>query len=184
MFKIDFKRLAAIMLPISLRRPLVFGLLRAGLVGVERVYKEFKEARKGHNFRLTHNGQVCYLRGMLHYYFGPGFQIKSTKQEGKWLYAVTESGVKIPLSVSEKSKGVPVVYSEQSLNATQNDFEVCIPSRYMSRKGEIEAMVNKYKLITKRAIYRETDDPVAVVGPHVSSSWNPDEFNHLITSRK
>ena len=66
MFKIDFKRLAAIMLPISLRRPLVFGLLRAGLVGVERVYKEFKEARKGHNFRLTHNGQVCYLRGMLH----------------------------------------------------------------------------------------------------------------------
>ncbi len=184
MFKIDFKRLAAIMLPISLRRPLIFGLLRAGLVGVEWVYKDFMEAREGHNFRLTHNGQVCYLRGMLHYYFGPGFQIGTIKWEGKWLYAVTESGTKIPLSVSEKNKGVPVVYSEQMLNASQNDFVVFIPSRYMSREGEIEAMVNKFKLISKRAIYMKIDDPLATGGSHVLSSWSPDEFNHLITVRK
>lgn len=92
MFEIDFKRLIALLLPMSLRRPLIFGVLRAGVSGVERVYKDFMAARKEHNFRLTHNGQVCYLRGVLNYCFGPGFKIGSIKQEGEWLYAVTEAG--------------------------------------------------------------------------------------------
>lgn len=184
MFEIDFKRLAVLMLPMSLRRPLIFGLLRAGMVGVEKVFKDFKAARKGHNFRLTHNGQVCYLRGMLHYYFGTGFKISRIKQEGKWLYAVTETGSKIPLAVSEEQPGVPVLCSEQVLNASQNDFVVFIPARYWTRRDEIEAMVNQYKLITKRATYIKIDDPLAGLGQQKPSSWSPDAFNHLIKARK
>ena len=60
MFEIDFKRLVALLLPTVLRRPLIFGLLRAGVEAVERVNSEFKSVRAGHVFRLTHNGQVCF----------------------------------------------------------------------------------------------------------------------------
>lgn len=74
MFEIGFKRLVALLLPMSLRRPLIFGVLRAGVSGVERTYKDFMAARKDHNFRLTHNGQVCYLQGVLNYCFGRGFK--------------------------------------------------------------------------------------------------------------
>lgn len=71
MFEIDFKRLVALLLPTVLRRPLIFGLLRAGVEAVEKVNSEFKSVRAGHVFRLTHNGQVCYLRGALNERFGP-----------------------------------------------------------------------------------------------------------------
>ena len=153
MFEIDFKRLIALLLPSWLRRPVIFGILRAGAVGVESVYGEFKAMRSGHVFRLTHNGQVCYLRGVLNHYFGGGFDIGSMEQDGEWLYAVTENSGQIPVAVKEPGPGVPVLYSEQALNMAQNDFIVLVPSMAWSRLAEIEAMVDKYKLITKRAHY-------------------------------
>ncbi len=162
MFEIDFKRLIALLLPSWLRRPLIFGLLRAGASEVERVYGKFTDTRAGHIFRLTHNGQVCYLRGVLNHYFGGGFKIGSMKQEGEWLYAVTESGEQIPVTVSEPGPDVPVLYSEQALNMAQNDFIVFVPARAWGKLAEIEAMVDKYKLITKRAHYVRTGDPVIV----------------------
>lgn len=162
MFEIDFKRLIALLLPSWLRSPLVFGWLRAGAVGVERVYGEFKTMRAGHIFRLTHNGQVCYLRGVLNHYFGSGFKIGSIKQKGEWLYAVTENGEQIPVTVSEPGPGVPVVYSEQMLNMAQNDFIVFVPARAWPKLAEIEAMVDKYKLITKRAHYIKTGNLVII----------------------
>ena len=82
MFEIDFKRLVAQLLPMSLRRPVIFGILRAGVSGVEQVYKDFTAARREHNFRLTHTGQVCYLRGVLTNSFGAGFKIGNVRQEG------------------------------------------------------------------------------------------------------
>lgn len=162
MFEIDYKRLIALLLPSWLRRPLIFGLLRAGAVGVERVYGEFTKVRAGHIFRLTHNGQVCYLRGVLNNSFGGGFKIGSIEQEGEWLYAVTENGEQIPVAVREPGPGVPVLYSEQVLNMAQNDFIVFVPARAWPRLAEIEAVVDKYKLITKRAHYIKTGDPVII----------------------
>ncbi len=160
MFEIDFKRLIALLLPTALRRPLIFGLLRAGVVAVEKIYGEFKDMRAGHVFRLTHNGQVCYLRGALNEAFGPGFSIDDMPYEGEWLYAVTESGEGVPLAVSESGTRVPVLHSEQRLNAAQNDFQVYVPAKYWSRLEEIKAMVDSYKIVTKRAHYIKTNNPV------------------------
>lgn len=185
MFEIDFKRLVALLLPMSLRRPLIFGVLRAGVSGVERGYKDFMAVRKEHNFRLTHNGQVCYLRGALNYYFGPGFKIGSIKQEGDWLYAVTETGENITLAVTEEGKGVPVLYSEQMLNAAQNDFVVFVPGIYWVRLEEIKAMVDRYKLVTKRAHYIKTNSQYSVdQGLEVVTTWSPNVFNQLTATKQ
>lgn len=185
MFEMDFKRLVALLLPMSLRRPLIFGVLRAGVSGVERVYREFMEGRKEHNFRLTHNGQVCYLRGVLNYYFGPGFKIGNIKQEGAWLYAVTEAGESITLAVTEEGKGVPVLYSEQMLNAAQNDFVVFVPGTYWVRLEEIKAMVDRYKLVTKRAHYIKTNSPYSFGQDlEIVTTWSPDVFNQLTATKQ
>ena len=185
MFEIDFKRLVALLLPMSLRRPLIFGVLRAGVSGVERGYKDFMAVRKEHNFRLTHNGQVCYLRGALNYYFGPGFKIGNIRQEGDWLYAVTETGENITLAVTEEGKGVPMLYSEQMLNAAQNDFVVFVPGIYWVRLEEIKAMVDRYKLVTKRAHYIKTNSQYSVnQGLEVVTTWSPNVFNQLTATKQ
>lgn len=154
MFKIDFKRLVALLLPMSMRTPLVYCILRAAAREVERVYGLFTDARAAHNFRLTHNGQVCYLRAALNEAFGQGFAIGSYRRKGKWLFAVTENGEDIPVAVTEEGHGVPVLYSEQMLNMAQNDFVVYCPAEAYDHELEnIKAMVDRYKLVTKRATY-------------------------------
>lgn len=158
MFDIDFKRLMALLLPTFLRKPVLFGLLRAAVKPIETLYSEFCTVRKEHIFRLTHNGQVCYLRACLNEKFGKGFSIGEVATDGKWLYAITEDGTHIPLAIDENNdsdtEDVPVLYGEESLNSAQNDFIVYVPANaYDSNLTAVEAMVNKYKLITKRAHY-------------------------------
>lgn len=156
MFEIDFKRLFAIILPGSMRVPLVYCILRAAGEALEFVYQAFLSARSENVFRLTHNGQVCYLRCMLCDKFGPGFSIQTAEAKGQWLYAITEEGREILLATTEKGgRGeVPVLTSEQLLNMAQNDFIVVCPAdAYDSRMAEIQAMVERYKLPTKQPIY-------------------------------
>lgn len=168
----------------QLRQPLIFGLLRAGVSGVESVFDRFTEARKEHNFRLTHNGQVCYLRAMLNYYFGPGFRIATHEQEGEWLYAITETpGDDIVRAVTEQGGGkdMPILYSERLLNAAENDFDVLYPEQYADRLEEIKAMVDKYKLPTKRANYYAITAPAT---PGNVASWTPDTLLNQLTTKK
>lgn len=159
MFGIDFTKLVYLALPTMLRSPVLFGMLRAGVGAVEKVNTGFKSSRAAHIFRLTHNGQVCYLRGMLCEYFGPGFRIEEQIKEGEWLYVLGEDGErgevwgKTPVAIPEDGEGMPVLYSEQELNAPENDFIVRVPAAYWDRLQEVKAMVDKYKLVTKRAHY-------------------------------
>lgn len=160
-FDVDYNRFVAIMLPSSLRKPLVFGLLRAAAVALQSLYEDFCEARDEHNFRLTHNGQVCYLQAALNAKFKSSIGtilILSTVYDGEWLYAVTEDGTGITQVISESNdddeQDVPLVYSATTLNSAQNEFIVSVPSDlYDSTLDAIKAFVNQYKLVSKRAIY-------------------------------
>ena len=80
------------------------------------------------------------------------------ERSGEWMYAVTEDGARIPITISEDNiselDNVPVLANEVLLNAAQNEFIVSVPTDiYDSSLDEVKALVNQYKLISKRAIY-------------------------------
>ncbi len=63
-----------------------------------------------------------------------------------------------PLTLGEDNdsdtENVPVVYNELMLNEAQNDFVVSVPADiYDTQLEAVKALVDKYKLISKRAIY-------------------------------
>ena len=67
MFEIDLKRFVLQLLPTFYRQPLIFGLLRAALVGLQAVYDQFAEARDAHTYRLTHNNRARRGMAVCHY---------------------------------------------------------------------------------------------------------------------
>ena len=161
-YNINFSRLLINMLPTFLRQPVIYGILYAAGKVLGLTYKDFTTARKEHNYKLTHNGQVCYLRAALNDAFGGGFDILEVERRGEWLYAITEDGPGILLSVGEGGNAaeveggqkVPLVYNEALLDAAQNSFIVSVPYNiYQTRLPAVAALVDKYKLISKRAIY-------------------------------
>ena len=161
-YNINFSRLLINMLPTFLRQPVIYGILYAAGKVLGLTYKDFTTARKEHNYKLTHNGQVCYLRAALNDAFGGDFDILDVERRGEWLYAITEDESGILLSVGEGGNAaeveggqkVPLVYNEALLNAAQNSFIVSVPySIYQTRLPAVAALVDKYKLISIRAIY-------------------------------
>lgn len=127
MFEIDLKRFVLQLLPTFYRQPLIFGLLRAALVGLQAVYDQFAEARDAHTYRLTHNGQVCYLRAVLNDAFkrttGVKFDIRTIERDGEWLYAITETGTRIALAAPETN-----TMTRASIRTTTLPFQ-CLPTR-------------------------------------------------------
>lgn len=79
---------------------------------------------------------------------------------------------------------MPVLYSEQMLNAAQNDFVVFVPGIYWTRLEEIKAMVDRYKLVTKRAHYIKTNSLYSVMQDlEIVTTWTPDVFNQLTATK-
>ena len=108
-YKIDFRRLFINLLPTFLRQPVIYGMLHAGAVVLgDTTYQSFTDAREEHNYKLNHNGQVCYLRAVLNDAFGGGFDILEVERRGDWLYAITENGTGILLTVGEDSNAAEV----------------------------------------------------------------------------
>lgn len=183
MYNVDYKRLVMHLLPTFLRQPCIFGLLRAALVPLEQLHSMFLAKRKAQIYKLTHNGQVCYLTAVLNDNFPSGvarFSIASVERQGDWLYAISENGESIPLTAEEGElvqhiepvaprrqprvwyeivggDDVPIVYDEIALNSAQNTFIVNVPTDIYGSPAQLLAvkeMVDRYKLVSKHAVYR------------------------------
>lgn len=64
-YKVDFRKLGALILPINWRSPSLIALVNALMSHLETVNDEFIEIRNYNIERATFNGQVCHLRGFL-----------------------------------------------------------------------------------------------------------------------
>lgn len=173
-FHVDFDKWMLAVLPTFLRKRLLFAMLRAMCAPIKTdrtgIYPRFLSARDEHLYRLTHNGQVCYLRAALNDAFGlsprNGFLIEDyTENEGEWLYAKHQNmsdqlhAVDETINAdwsgdAEPEPPMPILYSEVILNREQYNFIVGVPSSiYSTQLDKVKAIVEKYRILSKVPIY-------------------------------
>lgn len=175
-FDINFDKWIASMLPTFLRRRRLFAFCRAMCaplyVGEGGLYGRFLQARGNHIYRLSHNGQVCYLRAALNDAFGltKGFEIEDADDyEGEWLYAKDPTMPQQLLAVdeglnagwkegdAEPEHPTPLLADEARLNAPRNSFIVRVPSDiYATQLDKVKAIVEQYRILSKQPIYSIT----------------------------
>lgn len=171
-FTIDFDKWIATMLPTFLRRRRVFAFCRALCSPVVWLYGEFLNARSDHIYRLTHNGQVCYLRAALNDAFGltKGFEVEDADDyAGEWIFAKDPTMPQQLLAVDEglnpapeegdppPEHPTPLLADEARLNAPHNSFIVRVPHDiYISQLDKVKAIVEKYRILSKQPIYTST----------------------------
>ena len=73
-YDVKFKRLALLLLPTFLRRPLIAAVAYASGIPVQYLYVRFIRWKQDTDYRLNNNGQVCYLRAVLNDMFDPGLR--------------------------------------------------------------------------------------------------------------
>ncbi len=176
-FDIDFNKWIALMLPTFLRRRRLFAFIRALCaplyLGEGGLYQRFLEMRGDHIYRLSHNGQVCYLRAALNDAFDlkKGFEIEDADgYEGEWIYAKDPTMPQQLLAVDEGKNPkpgeddpppehpTPLLADEARLNAPQNSFIVRVPNNiYTTQLDKVKAIVEQYRILSKTPIYTPTN---------------------------
>ena len=148
---IDYKRLVVMLLPTFLRKNIVIGFLNSMIFPLFSLKTAFDNCRQSVNYRLYHNGQVCYLRAVVNDFFDPADRRITITD-----YAGSVSSTIIHLREEDNFKIIPerpnaMIINHRGFSGISNyDFVVNVPVSLSSQNDRIIAVVNIYKLVSKR----------------------------------
>lgn len=156
LLEINFSKLSVMLLPTFMRSASVVELLRILVLPFSYVQGLFFANRTKNLYNLNYNGQVCHLRAVLNDAFPirtKSFIIDDAQDTGVWEYVRDEDRIYDQLIVPDEPECI-LLYDEETMTKFA-DFVVRIPVELESvdNMNVIRALVNTYKLISKKAIY-------------------------------
>lgn len=145
-FNLNINRLTELLTPTFLRKEKFLAWLRVLHFPLIEIVDKFNFNRNENLYNLAHNGQVCYLRGALNDRFDPsGRRIKiadGNRYQRQYIYTRGEQ--------KPKYLGKIYLYDRADYGDTGVDFIVLIPRGLIYNEYEMKALVDFYKLASKR----------------------------------
>jgi len=148
MFNINFIRLINWLFPGQLLLPKIKAYVNSCISPIIQVYNDFYQRRLDNIYKLTHNGQVCYLKASLNDRFDKNLRRITIKDGNRYnrvyLYTTAEH--------KPKYLGTIHLYTNKDYADTGVDFIVKVPLALENsiNNFEIISLINFYKLASKR----------------------------------
>ncbi len=145
-YNLNINRLVELLTPTFLRKEKMLAWLRALHFPLIKVLDDFNFNRNQNLYNLAHNGQVCHLRKALNDRFDVAERrIKiadGNKYKRQYIYTLGE----------QKPKYLGVMYLRQNTDYSDTgvDFIVLIPRDLIYNEYEMKALIEFYKLASKR----------------------------------
>ncbi len=144
-YDIDVKKLAVLLLPTFLRKAKLVAWLHCLVTPLVSLHYAFVQKREADLYNLDHNGQVCYLRGVLNDAFDAELRrikiIDGNRYKRQYIYT---RGEKKP-----KYLGKTYLHQRTDYSDANVDFIVEVPKE-IYRENEIIALVDFYRLASKK----------------------------------
>lgn len=145
-YKVDWDRLILLLLPTFLRKPILFGYLRAMISPVSNLHYTWSRMREENLKKLSYNGQRCYLRKALNDKCDNTLR-RIYIQDVPELSAVHIYTPEENLDLYLDTIFLDLDYTEGGENV---DFIVYVPSDVMNKINEINAILELYVLAGKQ----------------------------------
>lgn len=147
-YDVDIKRLIKLLLPMRWRNAGLLTLIRALTEPIAGLPVEVKNYKAKQEYRMSYNGQVCRLRGLLNDEFDAEerrITIVDAKGDdaNRYLFVYARGdgqNVLLPRMVRER----------HSPSLDKWDFEISVPTELKIEELRIKALINEYKLASKR----------------------------------
>lgn len=154
-YNVDWGRWVRLMLPISMRRPLIIALLDSVLRPLVSRYAFFRSKRDEDIESLLTTGQVCYLRGILQRHLpsalGILYRVETAPREAKAIFALSEASTSVLLA---QASDAPVAYSEEMIGQDRSLIVVSVPRDVYDRQLEnVKSIVERYRIPGKEVSY-------------------------------
>jgi len=146
-YNIDFNKLALLMLPSFLRKPILTAYLQSLLVPISNLHFDWLQKRSDDWYVLNHTGQVYSSRNVLNDKLDEGSRRISISDGNayprKYVYTTPENK---PVFLGKK-----IIYQNAEFLNTGFDFIVHAPQEVIDTKlNELQSLIIKYKLASKR----------------------------------
>lgn len=154
-YDVNFKRLALLLLPQGLRKPVLAALTYAAVSPLNYLHTKFVLFQRETDYRLTHSGQVCYLRAVLNDQFDPverRITITEDIRDAAPLMLWHRSEDKAMLLPARETRQALIANRRGFGGVNAFDFWVNIPVSLLEAVdvARLKAIVNTYKLASKR----------------------------------
>ncbi|KVV16147.1 hypothetical protein [Flavobacterium sp. TAB 87] len=145
-YKIDWDRLILLLLPTFLRKPVLFGYIKALIAPIASLHYKWEQLRVANLKKLSYNSQRCYLRGALN-------DIADPDQRRIYIDEVPELNASYLYQPEENlDYYLDTMFLDLDYTATGEtvDFIVYVPEQILTdKKNEIIATLEFYKLAGK-----------------------------------
>lgn len=161
--QIDYRKLAVLLLPTFLRRPILISLLRAWMYPLQSLHDRHHDARTTRLYELAHTSQTCHIKDALNKEFGvgnydplssyaAGFQIADNNAKGSWVWVYDEGVEKFDDEAHLLFNHRTFVFDEPTIIEQTTSFTVKVPQSIEldeTNRARIRAIVNKYRLASR-----------------------------------
>lgn len=155
-YELDTYKLSKLLTPTFLRSAKMLAWLRSITApfdsGNQAIVYQFQQNRESNLYKLRHNGQVCYLRAALNDRFDPSerriYIDDGNSYKRVYLYTRAEDKPKHLYTRGEKKP--MYLYERTDYSDTGVDFIVFVPSDLTYNDYEMKALIDFYKLASKR----------------------------------
>ena len=164
--KIDYKKLAVLLLPTFLRQPLLMSFARVLMTPSQRLHDEHHMARDERMYQLQHTSQICHIKDALNREFSvgnyaafpdytAGFEIEDINAIGDWVMTYDEVPAFADVHTMVKDNDYLLVYDEAIITQATQSFIVYVPKElnFNDSLPRVRAIVEQYRLASRRALY-------------------------------
>ena len=145
-YKVDFDKLILLILPTFLRKPVLFGYVRALITPIASLHYKWSRMRDENLIKISYNSQRCYLRKALNDKYDP--ELRRITIDGT--LDTTQDYIYTPAENLDVYLGIMYLQQDFNYNNSIVDFLVNVPGQLLNEKiNEITATVNFYKLAGK-----------------------------------
>ena len=164
--KIDYNKLAVLLLPTFLRQPILMSLARILMVPLQRLHDEHHAARDERMYQLRHTSQICHIKDALNREFSvgnysaspdytAGFEIENINAIGDWVMTYDEVPAFADVHTMVKENDYLLVYDEAIITQATQSFIVYVPNGldFNASLPKVRAIVDMYRLASRKALY-------------------------------
>lgn len=148
-YNINWFRLVKMLVLPAVNKPTLLAFINAALAPLRTNYDTFLSFKEDAEYRVKHNGQICYLQKMLNDKFDNSLRrikVQNVKpKERLWFYY--EQDDKPVFFYNEEDH--PVFFYNPEDYYNEFDFEVLIPTVLADKINQISVQINYYKIYSK-----------------------------------
>lgn len=159
-YRIDYRKLAVMLLPTFLRRPTLVSLVRVMVQPLQTLHDRWNEDCEKRDYNLQHTGQVCSIKALLNKQFGlnyiNGFEIEDINANGNWVMAYDEATNLNDNHTMAEDSSFFFVHDEETITEVTSSFIIYVPAKHYNEKDlpVIRTIVGRYRLVSRIPMYK------------------------------